>query len=105
MRVKRDPTDSPTVRDARIVRALANPVRLRLVAAIGPRGETGDRLAARFPELPPDMFAWHLWQLRECHLVSRTRATSGDRRLYVYRLDVAAFRALADRLTTPADSY
>lgn len=74
------------VRDAMVLSVLSHPVRLRMLAAIGPDGTTSDRFHARFPEVPSDMRAWHLGKLESHGLIRRTQAVSGDRRLYEYRL-------------------
>lgn len=84
--------------DARTLAALAHPVRLRIVAAIGPGGTTGDRLASTLDDVSADMCWHHTAILRRAGLVARQRVTSGDRRSYVYRLDPDVFVGVADRL-------
>lgn len=91
--------------DVKALGALAHPTRLRMIAAIGPGGISGDRLKAQFPDLPKDMFSWHLQALRRTDLVRRVRAATGDRRLYLYRLNLGAFAALAARVGEPDLHY
>ena len=91
--------------DAKALLALANPNRLQMLTVIGPDGTTGDRLAARFPDISEDMFWWNMRWLLRADLVQRDRVAAGDRRSWMYRLNMAGFAALADRLSRPADHY
>ncbi len=91
--------------DAHTLAALAHPTRIRIVAAIGPGGVTGDRLAATLADVSPDMCWHHAGILRKAGLVDRTRTTDGDRRSYVYRLVPEVFEGVGDRLNDPAFNY
>lgn len=95
------PVKDAETADAGAMMALAHPIRLQMIAAIGPRGTTGDRLRARFRPIPADQWAWHMMMLRRNYLVTRERATLQDLRSYTYRLNLEAFAAIADRLSDP----